>query len=303
MKDILSIETRPKGVDWIALLVGNIALALGPWFVRLSDSGPVSAGFWRLTLALPFLMLLMLYRREQLSGYCRKDWLLVIGAGLIFALALASWHFGIDRTRLGNAVLFGNSGSIFLMIGGLLVLRRRPRVSEVVAVVFALIGTGLLLGRSMDVDRQTIVGDVFCIVAALCYLLYILVVRNIRGRLAPWTLIFWSSLAGTPVMLLVAIAMGEQVWPTVWWPLIGLVLVCQIVGQGLLVWALSRFSPFIVGLALLTQPGVSVLAGWLSFGEIIEPIDSFGMALVASALVFARTREQSGPVTPGVASS
>jgi hypothetical protein len=30
-----------------ALVVGNVALALGPWFVRLADSGPVSAGFWR----------------------------------------------------------------------------------------------------------------------------------------------------------------------------------------------------------------------------------------------------------------
>ncbi len=41
-----------------ALIAGNVALALGPWSVRLADSGPVSAAFWRLFLALPFLALL-----------------------------------------------------------------------------------------------------------------------------------------------------------------------------------------------------------------------------------------------------
>ena len=36
-------------------LLGSVALAFGPWLVRLSDVGPVAAGFWRLMLALPFL--------------------------------------------------------------------------------------------------------------------------------------------------------------------------------------------------------------------------------------------------------
>ena len=44
---------RARLAPLAALVVGNVALALGPWFVRLADSGPVSAGFWRVALALP----------------------------------------------------------------------------------------------------------------------------------------------------------------------------------------------------------------------------------------------------------
>ena len=40
------------------LLAGNAALAVGPWFVRVADSGPISAGFWRVALAAPTLFLL-----------------------------------------------------------------------------------------------------------------------------------------------------------------------------------------------------------------------------------------------------
>ena len=41
-----------------ALIVANIALAFGPWFVRAADTGPVAAAFWRIALAAPMLGLL-----------------------------------------------------------------------------------------------------------------------------------------------------------------------------------------------------------------------------------------------------
>ena len=48
----------PHRFAFPALLVGNAALAFGPWLVRLADTGAVAAGFWRLALALPFLAIL-----------------------------------------------------------------------------------------------------------------------------------------------------------------------------------------------------------------------------------------------------
>ena len=53
-----------------ALLLGNVALAMGPWFVRLADTGAVSAGFWRVALALPFLALLARANRQPLTACC-----------------------------------------------------------------------------------------------------------------------------------------------------------------------------------------------------------------------------------------
>jgi drug/metabolite transporter (DMT)-like permease len=92
-------------------------LALGPWSVRLADTGPVSSGFWRLALAVPVLVVLALVSRQSLL-LDRRALLAMLGAGAFFALDLASWHLGIERTKLGNASLFGNSGSLVLMAWG-----------------------------------------------------------------------------------------------------------------------------------------------------------------------------------------
>ena len=40
---------------FVAAVVANVALAFGPMFVRLTDTGPVAAAFWRLALAAPAL--------------------------------------------------------------------------------------------------------------------------------------------------------------------------------------------------------------------------------------------------------
>ena len=76
-----------------------------------------------------------------------------------------------------------------------------------------------------------------------------------------------------------------------------LALTSQVIGQGLLVYALKHFSPLIVGLALLTQPAVAVVVGWGVFGEVLSPLDGLGMVLVCAGLVIARGSERQ-PSTP-----
>lgn len=279
---------RPKSGPLFALLLGNLALALGPWSVRMADSGAVAAGFWRLGLALPALALFARRSGQPLGGFGLKAWAAVAAAGVLFALDLASWHIGIERTRLANATLFGNSGSVILMAWGLIAMRRTPSRGEWTALAFALGGAAILLGRSVEIGARTLAGDLFCILAGFFYTFYILLLQNARGRFGQWSLLFHASLAGAPVMLAIALLRGEPVLPHSWWPLLTLALGSQIIGQGLLVYALRHFSTLFVGLALLCQPAVGVLVGWMVFDERLVPIDLLGMALVGAGLVLAR---------------
>ena len=124
--------------------------------------------------------------------------------------------------------------------------------------------------------------------AGLLYAVYLIVLQRQRGSLGSWTILFWSSLAGAPLLLVLALALGEQVWPGNWWPLIALAVLGQLVGQGLLVFSLRHFSAVVIGLALLTQPAVGALAGWLVFGETMTALDLVGMVMLGGALVLAR---------------
>jgi drug/metabolite transporter (DMT)-like permease len=273
-----------------ALLGGNVALALGPWFVRMADTGPVAAGFWRLFLALPFLVLLARMNGQRLGGMGPKTLGLVALGAVTFALDLASWHIGIGLTRLGNATLFGNAGSIVLLFWGFIAARMLPRGLEWLAIVFALAGAAILMGRSLEISQATLIGDLFCLAAGLLYAVYLLTLQGARGKFGSWSLLVWVSLFGCPVLLGIALLLGEPVWPTDWTPVIGLFIVSQLIGQGLMVYALRYFPPLVIGLALLTQPAVASLYGWLQFGEVLSPLDLVGMVLVGAALAVSRAR-------------
>ena len=103
--------------------------------------------------------------------------------------------------------------------------------------------------------------------------------------------------AAAPPLLANSLALGEPVWPgpAGWTPVIALALSSQVVGQGLLVFALKHFSPLVIGMALLTQPAIAAGVGWLAFGEVLGPVDFAGMALVSVALVLARAKAPVGP--------
>ncbi|WP_394730792.1 DMT family transporter [Altererythrobacter sp. GH1-8] len=272
----------------LALLGGNVALALGPWLVRLADTGPVSAGFWRLFLALPFLFVFARASGQRLGGMPRKTLMLVALGSVAFSLDLASWHIGIGLTRLGNATLFGNAGSIILLFWGFIIARMLPRGFEWLAIVCALAGAGILMGRSLEISTQTFIGDLFCLTAGLLYAVYLLTLKGARAHFGSWSLLVWVSLFGSPVLLSLALLLGEPVWPTDWTPILTLFVTSQLIGQGLLVFAMRHFSPLVIGLALLTQPAIAALIGWSVFGEVLVPLDVFGMVLVGSALVLSR---------------
>ncbi|MEE4153522.1 MAG: DMT family transporter [Erythrobacter sp.] len=279
-----------------ALLGGNFALALGPWLVRLADTGEVSAGFWRLFLALPVLAVFARMAGQKLTGMPRRTFLAVALGALAFASDLASWHIGIGLTRLGNATLFGNAGSIILMVWGFLAARSLPRAGQWLAIVCAVLGAAILLGRSLEISAETFAGDLFCLAAGLLYAVYLITLQGARGAFGSWSLLVWVSLFGCPLLLAIALALGEPVWPTDWTPIIVLAISSQLVGQGLLVYSLGHFPPLIIALALLTQPAIAAFVGYSVFGEVLSPLDVVGMVLVGSALVVARaTQRRSGP--------
>lgn len=270
-----------------ALLGGNIVLSLGALLVRLADTGPVASGFWRMAIALPFLALLA-WRETGGRMPPRAAIGIAMAAGIFFALDLAAWHLGILRTKVANATLFGNCASLLLVMWGIFLARTLPRGWQAFAVLLAFAGSALLMGQSYELAPAYLAGDLLSLLAGVFYTFYVILMQRVRGELAAWTTLGLASAATLPILLGSALALGETVVPQNWTPLIVLALSSQVVGQGLLIWALPRFSPLVIGLTLLVQPAIAALAGWLMFGERLTAIDVIGGLMVGAALVLIR---------------
>ena len=286
------------------LIAANACLALGPWLVRLADTGPVATGFWRLALALPVLAVFAHREGRRGGGGRPRGGLMVAVAvgGLFFAADLAAWHLGIVRTKAANATLFGNTASLLFPVWAFAVAREWPSRPQVVALGLAAAGGALLMGQSFEIAPANLVGDALCLAAGVLYTGYLVALKGARSRLGSWSVLTWSTAWSAPALLVAALLLGERVWPADWAPLLALAALSQLAGQGMLIWALGAVRPLVVGLALLTQPAVAALTGWLAFREVLTPGDLAGAALVAAALVLAQRRARCPSGRRGLAS-
>lgn len=287
-EEIGGTPASPGAGPLLALVASNILLAFGPLFVRLADTGPVASAFWRISLAVPILFALAAWRGQKWAGELPRLWPILLLSGVAFAADLASWHLGILKTFMANATLFGNSTTLFFPVWGFLVMRAWPSRAQAGALAMAMVGAGLLLGRSAQLSADNILGDLLCLLAGLLYTVYFILMARVRERLDAVPALALSSLMSAAPLLIFALLLGERIWPGDWTPLIALALCSQVLGQSLIIYALHHVSPLVVGIALLTQPVVAGATGWLLFGERLGLLDLVGALLVAAALVLVR---------------
>jgi drug/metabolite transporter (DMT)-like permease len=281
-------DTQPHPLAFSALLLGNVALAFGPWLVRLADTGAVATGFWRLALALPFLWFLA-RATGQAPHWPKRGLVVILGiAAIFYALDLAAWNAGIRLTKLANATLFGNSGSFVFALYGLVLVARLPSARQAGALALAVLGAVLLMSSSYELSPKNLTGDLLTLFAGFLYGGYLILVERARTRLKALPLLFLVTVFSTPILLAISLGFGERIWPHDWTPLLIFALSSQVLGQGLLVYSIGVFPPLVVGLALLSQPAISALIGWLAYGETLAAADWVGAVAIAAALVLVR---------------
>jgi drug/metabolite transporter (DMT)-like permease len=290
MHESSSLKAAKAGrYAFAALIVSNVFLALGPWMVRSADTGPIASGFWRLALAAPLLVLLARVGKDRVPFRLGPAMTAaIIVGGLFFAADLAAWHAGILRTKLANATLFGNVSSLLFPLYGFIVARMLPRPMQALALLAAMAGGALLLGSSYELSPEHLVGDLLAILAGIFYTFYLIAMDRARKTLAPLPVLALATIAGAVPLLLFAVAAGEQVMPTDWTPLILLSIGSQVIGQGLLIFAMGHLSPLVVGIVFLLQPVMTAVVGWIVYDERMSGIDFVGAALIAAALVLIR---------------
>ena len=212
--------SSPKGARLAlnALLLGALAIAFAPIFVRLSQVGPSSTAFWRLVLSLPVLFLWM-----QLEGRgtqaprrpsTRSDYYQLIVAGLLFTGDLGMWHWSIRFTTVTNATMLANFAPIFVALGSWLLFRQRVTRAFIFGMGMALAGTVFLVGGSFKLSLQNLWGDALGLITAVFYAGYILSVKELRRKFSTPIILTWSglvsSIAFLPITLL-TVAWGTAV--------------------------------------------------------------------------------------------
>jgi drug/metabolite transporter (DMT)-like permease len=280
------------------LLAGGVGIAFAPIFVRLSDTGPLASAFWRVALAAPLLWMWVGYsssrpsREGQRAGTQSTLWL----AGLFFALDLGVWHWSIVWTSVANSTLLANLAPIVVTLAGWLLWKQKVTRTFVVGMVVAIAGMFVLVGPNFAIGGTRLLGDALGALTAVFYASYQLTIKSARdAQAATAPLMAWSTTISAILLLPVALLSPQPMLPGDaygWLVLLGLAIVSQILGQGLIAYAAAHLPATLSSVGLLIQPVVAALLAWALFGEAIGAPQFIGGAIVLAGIWVARRASQ-----------
>ncbi|MDF3075520.1 MAG: conserved rane protein of unknown function [Alphaproteobacteria bacterium] len=256
------------------LLLGAVAIACSPIFVRLSEIGPIATAVHRVLLALPALFLLQMATPKataERTPRTKSDWGLLALAGFMFAGDLATWHWSIGMTTVANATLLANFAPIFVALFSWLVFKERFTRLFLAGLALAMAGAITLMGASLNVGTETLLGDLVALSCGVFYAGYILSIARLRSHFDTTTVMLWTSLGTFLFLLPLCAIQGESlIAPSLygWLILVGLALISHAGGQSLIAFALAHLPASFSSVALLTQPVVAAILAVLILGEV-----------------------------------
>jgi drug/metabolite transporter (DMT)-like permease len=280
----------------VLLLAGAACIAFSPIFVRLSEAGPTATAFWRCALAVPALYIWLHYGSAagmpaHKARLTRRDFAILALAGALFAGDLGAWHLSIMFTSVANATLLANVAPLFVTLGGFLLFRERFTRLFLFGLALAMGGAGILMGDSLTLSPATFRGDLLGVLTAVFYAGYILAVGRLRARLSTRTVMFWATLASAILLWPAALVSGEAILPMSalgWLDLVALALVSQVIGTGLIAYALAHLPAAFSSVGLLLQPVLAAALAWILFGESLGAMQGLGALGVLFGIALAR---------------
>jgi drug/metabolite transporter (DMT)-like permease len=281
----------PAGA-FLCLLAGGCCIAFAPILVRLSDTGPVASAFWRTALAAPLLWAFALRGGAREREAEKAHWIALVAAGLFFASDLGVWHWSIVWTSVANSTLLANLAPIFVTLAGWLFWKQRVSRVFLAGMVVAIAGMFILVGPHFGTGGMQLVGDALGAITAVFYAGYMLAIKVARDDGASTVrLMAWSTSITALALLPIALAFPQPFMPTSmhgWLVVVGLAIVTQIAGQGLIAYAFAHLPASLSSVSLLIQPVVAAFVAWRLFGEAVGPAQFIGGAVVLGGIWLAK---------------
>lgn len=274
----------------LLVLVGAIMLSFAAIFAGLTGMPPTTSGFYRMAFgSLAFAALLAL-RPGMRQGW-HENWGGSLLIGAFFAADLWLWHRAIDYIGPGLSTLLANFQVFLLTAIGVLWLRERVGWRFASGLALAMIGLWLLFGRDWAaLSPEYRLGVILGLLTALAYALYLLSLRGFQIRhpqIRPEARLLQSSFFCALILGVLNLLEGNSFAIPTWQALaalLGLGLICQLLG-----WlSVTRGMPFLpaglVGLLLLIQPASSVLWDYLIFGLRLDAWQLGGIGLALAGI-------------------
>lgn len=226
------------------------------------------------------------------------DYGLLLLVGAVSSGSVVLWALSLMETSVANSTVLRNLTPLFTTLGAWLWFRQSFDRRFLWGMVVA-IGGAIAIGiTDFQLAWQHLTGDILALLSALCYGVNLLLVENLRDRLGASQILLWRCGFGCLLLLPFVLLTEDQIFPQslpVWGAAIGLAVLCQCVGQGLVVYSLKTFSSGFVAIFLLLEPIITAVFAWALLGETLTVTNAIAFGGVLGGIYLAKSSHTQKP--------
>ncbi|MFH0883632.1 MAG: DMT family transporter [bacterium] len=273
----------------ICMLASSISFALMAVMVRLAGNVPVvEKVFVRNIVALLIAAVIAFRQHAPLLG-SRKSLPLLLGRSAFGVLGVMAYFYSIDRMTLADASMLNRLSPFFLLLIGAWVLRERLTRVQVPGMILVFAASLMVIKPRFDPEViPALIGTAGALFAGGAYAM----VRLLRTREQPATIVFFFAAFTALVMLPFVLAHPYMPTTTEWWGLVG-VGVFAAGGQFGLTLAYKYEQASEVSIYTYSQILFSAILGFALFSEVPDLLSTTGgiLIIVISGFVFLYNRQ------------
>ncbi|HVJ34630.1 MAG TPA: DMT family transporter [Terriglobia bacterium] len=289
------------------LVLGAVLISASGIYVKLSEVGPTTTGFYRMFLSMPIYAVVLLIAGNRRTGQAetalppisRRAWWALWVSGFFLALDLIAWHWSMHYISVAAATLLGCTAPVWVALMGFLFFGERFSARFLIGLTIAMIGVGfLVLGGATAFKFTDGLGVACGLLAAVCYAFYIRGVKAARDSLRVSQMMFWNAVIASTILLPIAGVTESGLLPHSWkgWgAVIGVAVTSQVIGQGLIGWSMAHLSAAFSSLTLLLTPVASAVLAWLTLGETLTALQIGGGVGVLAGITLAKPLGRPAP--------
>jgi len=252
-----SLKTRFG--PYLALVVGILALAFSPFFVRWADApGPVTS-FYRLAIASAILFPFYIREHRKIPIPNRRMLIFPLLSGASTAFDMIFWMSSLFFTKVATATLLGNTAPLWVALAAWLLFRERLRGIFWIGLALTLVGAGTVLGGDLFVhqDIRSSTGDLLALASGIFYAGYFLAAQRGREKMATLPFFWWVNFFALVTVLGFIALTGMRLvgYPRqTYLAFLGAGIVTQLIGHFSVVYALGHLPASLVSPTLIGQP-------------------------------------------------
>ena len=282
-------------VPIILTCIGGCLIGLAPIFVRFSEVGPSFTGFYRFLFATILIFAYGLFTKK-INYLSFKELAIISIPGLCFGTDIALWHSSIIFTSIAHATLFVNTAPLYVCILGYLLFKDKLNNLFLISLLISLLGVYVLVSNNPNfLGSYLSFGDLLALLAAFFYAGYLLSINKLSDKFNTFNLIFYSSLfACIPFGIAGLFELDNAIPYSIfgWFNFLGQAIFVQILGQGLVIYGLSKIRPQLSSLLLLFQPITATILGAYFFSETLLIGQLIGVIILLLGIYLAGLSER-----------